>query len=122
MSKDFWSGLLFMGMGAAALILGSDLRVGTTARMGPTGLRPSRHRLDPDRASRDGHNELIGVTPCACVRCSRLEMISAMPNRPIGIGTLAGMQSDDNALAVEGLRYLRGPDRIARRRMAREAT
>jgi hypothetical protein len=35
---------------------------------------------------------------------------------------LAGMQADDNALAVEGLRYLRGPDRIARRRMAREAT
>jgi hypothetical protein len=34
---------------------------------------------------------------------------------------LAGMQADDNALAVEGLRYLRGPDRIARRRMAREA-
>jgi len=34
MSKDFWSGLVFMGMGAAALILGSDLRVGTTARMG----------------------------------------------------------------------------------------
>ena len=35
---------------------------------------------------------------------------------------LAEMQADDNALAVEGLRYLRGPDRIARRRMAREAT
>ncbi|MBN8990385.1 MAG: tripartite tricarboxylate transporter TctB family protein [Rhizobiales bacterium] len=34
-SKDFWSGLLFMGMGAAALILGNDLRVGTMARMGP---------------------------------------------------------------------------------------
>jgi len=34
-SKDFWSGLLFMGMGAAAPILGNDLRVGTTARMGP---------------------------------------------------------------------------------------
>ena len=35
LTKDFWSGLLFMGMGAAALILGSDLRVGTAARMGP---------------------------------------------------------------------------------------
>jgi tetrahydromethanopterin S-methyltransferase subunit C len=34
-SKDFWSGLLFMGLGAAAPILGNDLRVGTTARMGP---------------------------------------------------------------------------------------
>jgi len=34
-SKDFWSGLLFMGMGATALILGNDLRVGTAARMGP---------------------------------------------------------------------------------------
>jgi hypothetical protein len=85
MSKDFWSGL---GMGAAALILGSD-------NDGPdgTGLRPSRHRLDPDHASRDGHNELIGVTPCACVRCSRLDMISAMPNRPIVIGTKS-MPSD----------------------------
>ena len=35
---------------------------------------------------------------------------------------LAGMHADDNALAVEGLRYLRGPGRVARRRMAREAT
>ena len=33
---------------------------------------------------------------------------------------LARMQADDNALAVEGLRYLRGPGRVARRRMARE--
>ena len=35
---------------------------------------------------------------------------------------LAGMDVDDRALAVEGLRYLRGPGRVARRRMAREAT
>jgi hypothetical protein len=35
MSKDFWSGLLFIGMGTAALVLGSNLRVGTAARMGP---------------------------------------------------------------------------------------
>ena len=35
---------------------------------------------------------------------------------------LAGMDADDKALAVEGLRYLRGPDRVSRRRMAREAT
>jgi putative tricarboxylic transport membrane protein len=34
MSKDFWSGLVFMAWAPAALILGSDLRVGTTARMG----------------------------------------------------------------------------------------
>lgn len=34
-SKDFWSGGLLLGMGAAALILGNDLRVGTAARMGP---------------------------------------------------------------------------------------
>jgi len=74
-----------MGMGAAALILGSDLRVGTTARMGP-GFVPHAIGWIPDHASRDGHNELIGVTPCACVRCSRLDMISAMPNRPIVIG------------------------------------
>jgi hypothetical protein len=35
---------------------------------------------------------------------------------------LAGMDADEKALAVEGLRYLRGPSRVARRRMAREAT
>jgi hypothetical protein len=35
---------------------------------------------------------------------------------------LAGMDADETALAVEGLRYLRGPGRVARRRMAREAT
>jgi hypothetical protein len=35
---------------------------------------------------------------------------------------LAGMDADEKALAVEGLRYLRGPGRVARRRTAREAT
>ena len=36
---------------------------------------------------------------------------------------LAGMNADDKTLAVEGLRYLRGPDRVARRRrMTREPT
>ena len=35
---------------------------------------------------------------------------------------LAGMDADEKTLAVEGLRYLRGPDRVARRRMTREAT
>jgi hypothetical protein len=35
---------------------------------------------------------------------------------------LAGMDADEKALAVEGLRYLRGPGRVARRRMAREVT
>ena len=35
---------------------------------------------------------------------------------------LAGMNADEEARAVEGLRYLRGPGRVARRRMAREAT
>ena len=34
---------------------------------------------------------------------------------------LAGMDADEKALAVEGLRYLRGPGRDARRRMARES-
>jgi len=33
---------------------------------------------------------------------------------------LAGMDVDEKALAVEGLRYLRGPGRVVRRRMARE--
>ena len=31
---------------------------------------------------------------------------------------LAGIDADEKALAVEGLRYLRGPDRVARRREA----
>ena len=35
---------------------------------------------------------------------------------------LAGMDADEKVLAVEGLRYLRGPDRVARRRMVREPT
>jgi hypothetical protein len=35
---------------------------------------------------------------------------------------LAGMDADEKALAVEGLRYLRGPGRVARRRLVREAT
>ena len=34
---------------------------------------------------------------------------------------LAGINADEKALAVEGLRYLRGAGRVARRRMAREA-
>jgi hypothetical protein len=33
--KDFWSGLLFMGIGAFALIYGSKYTLGTAARMGP---------------------------------------------------------------------------------------
>lgn len=33
---------------------------------------------------------------------------------------LAGMDADEKVLAVEGLRYLRGPDRVARRRRVRE--
>ena len=33
---------------------------------------------------------------------------------------LTGMDADEKALAVEGLRYLREPNRVARRRMARE--
>ena len=32
---------------------------------------------------------------------------------------LAGMNGDENTLAVEGLRYLRGPDRVYKRRIAR---
>lgn len=32
---------------------------------------------------------------------------------------LARMDADEKALAVEGLRFLRGPDRVARRRIAR---
>ena len=33
--KDFWSGLLFVGIGAFALIYGSKYTLGTAARMGP---------------------------------------------------------------------------------------
>ena len=32
---------------------------------------------------------------------------------------LAGMEADEKTLAVEGLRYLRGPDRVSKRRIAR---
>ncbi len=34
-SKDFWSGLMFIGFGLFALIYGSNLAVGTAVRMGP---------------------------------------------------------------------------------------
>jgi hypothetical protein len=34
---------------------------------------------------------------------------------------LAGMDVDENRLAVEGLRYLRGRDQVSRRRPARKA-
>jgi hypothetical protein len=33
--KDFWAGLLFIGLGIGALILGSGYTLGTAARMGP---------------------------------------------------------------------------------------
>ena len=33
--KDFWSGLLFLGIGAFALIYGTKYTIGTAARMGP---------------------------------------------------------------------------------------
>ena len=33
--KDFWSGVLFVGLGAFALIHGTKYTVGTAARMGP---------------------------------------------------------------------------------------
>jgi hypothetical protein len=33
---------------------------------------------------------------------------------------LAGIDADEKALAVEGLRYLRGPDRVTKRRIARK--
>jgi len=33
--KDFWSGVLFMGIGAFAVVAGSKYTIGTAARMGP---------------------------------------------------------------------------------------
>ena len=33
--KDFWSGLLFIAIGAAAIVLGSKYTIGSAARMGP---------------------------------------------------------------------------------------
>ena len=33
--KDFWSGLLFIAVGTAAIILGSKYTIGSAARMGP---------------------------------------------------------------------------------------
>ena len=38
-------------------------------------------------------------------------------SRPI----LAGMDADENVLAVEGMRYLRGADRAAKRRTVRKS-
>jgi hypothetical protein len=34
---------------------------------------------------------------------------------------LAGMEADEKTLAVEGLRYLRGPDHVSKRRIARRS-
>ena len=34
-SKDLWSGLMFVGFGGLALFMGSNLAVGTAVRMGP---------------------------------------------------------------------------------------
>lgn len=34
-AKDFWAGLMFVAFGAAALVIGVDLRPGTAADMGP---------------------------------------------------------------------------------------
>jgi hypothetical protein len=34
-SKDLWSGLMFAGFGVLALVMGSNLAVGTAVRMGP---------------------------------------------------------------------------------------
>ena len=34
---------------------------------------------------------------------------------------LAGMDADENALSVEGMRYLRGQDQVSRRRTAKKA-
>jgi hypothetical protein len=33
--KDFWAGLMFIGLGAASVILGRDYPMGTAVRMGP---------------------------------------------------------------------------------------
>jgi len=33
--KDFWSGILFVAIGTAAVVLGSKYNLGTAARMGP---------------------------------------------------------------------------------------
>ena len=33
--KDFWAGLLFIGLGIAAIAVGSNYTLGTAARMGP---------------------------------------------------------------------------------------
>ncbi len=34
-SKDLWSGLMFAGFGVLALVMGSNLAIGTAVRMGP---------------------------------------------------------------------------------------
>lgn len=39
-NKDFWAGMMFMGIGAAAMLMARDYRLGSTLRMGP-GYFPS---------------------------------------------------------------------------------
>ncbi|HSB71563.1 MAG TPA: tripartite tricarboxylate transporter TctB family protein [Candidatus Methylomirabilis sp.] len=39
-NKDFWAGTMFIGIGAAAVVIARDYRFGTTLRMGP-GYFPS---------------------------------------------------------------------------------
>jgi hypothetical protein len=34
-SKDFWSGIIFVAFGVAALVMGRDYSLGTVSRMGP---------------------------------------------------------------------------------------
>ena len=51
---------------------------------------------------------------------TRLTPEQAEATRAKLIAHLAGMDADENALAVEGLRYLRGSDRLVRRRIARK--
>jgi putative tricarboxylic transport membrane protein len=39
--KDFWAGLLFVGLGVLAITVGSRYALGTAARMGPATSRAS---------------------------------------------------------------------------------
>ncbi len=39
-NKDFWSGMMFLGTGAASMVIAREYRFGTTLRMGP-GYFPS---------------------------------------------------------------------------------
>jgi hypothetical protein len=77
-SKDLWSGAMFAAFGALALILGSDLRIGSAARMGP-GYVPRLLAWS-----------LIALGAAVALRgvITRIEPVEGLQWRPIAMVTL----------------------------------